>query len=236
MFVRRRTTLVVSVLLIAVVAVGSLGYGLGRFVTPPEQITTTTTSTQVSTSLVTVTEMKTTTSTVTRTLPKTLPPPAGSTAVIRSFLLLNARVLATLSIDKPVYSQGEIVHTKATLTNITPNDLTLTLESEGVRIENSARQKVWTYPEWEMVNAIAPTPEYDLHLSSGETATIDHMTASWNMTGLHIIATPGDVYYDDHPVPAGQYTLVWPGRIESKSDRQYDQIYEQIPFTITSKK
>ncbi len=43
MFERRRVTLVVSVLLIAVAAVGALGYGVGRFVTPPEQITTTTT-------------------------------------------------------------------------------------------------------------------------------------------------------------------------------------------------
>lgn len=237
MFERRTSLMFVSILLIVIVVVGSLGYGIGKFSTTPEKTTTTITSTTTTTAqgaliYVTITERKTVTSTV---LPHTLPLPAGSTAVIRSFPLLDRRVLATLSIDKPTYRQGETVHTKATLTNVSADYLSLELSPSLVKIENSSKQTVWMHPESELTVIFGPPPTYDFDLSPGETVTLDHMTMDWNMTGLHVVsALPGlSVRYDDHPVPAGQYTLVWPASI--RSGDKFDVIYEKINFTITAK-
>lgn len=242
----RRITLIVSVLLIAVVAVGALGYGVGRFVTPPEEITTTTTTTttttQVSTSLVTVTERltTTTTSTVSRAmlLPQTFPAPANSSAVIRSFYLFNGSVLATLSVDKPVYSQGDTVHIKATLTNLTPDYLTLDFYSYLFDILNSSRDIVWTHPEYMWNAGIGPPPETQIVIPPGETKTGgEWSTADWNMKGLHFAKGGGPVYYDDHFVPEGQYTLMWDANIHNRSNDKYDQPYLQtISFTITKPK
>ncbi len=237
------------VLLVAVI-VGTLGYGIGRFVTPPEQITTTTTTTQVSTSVVTVTERYANTVIFTTTLPQTLPPLGGSRAVIRSFLLLDARVLARLSIDKSTYTQGEIVHIKANLTNLTPDVLPLKLTPAVVQIKNSSSGKVvWMYPESGLIDFFGPPIENDLELRPGETVTLDRMAADWNMTGIHVVTEqlPGawsaKALYDGHLVPAGQYTLVWPSSIGSgnrydnnDSRDRYDQIDEKINFTITAKK
>lgn len=234
-----------TVLIVAVVvaAVGALDYWGGGFVTPPQEITvtTTTTSTQVSISTVilTTTSVKTTTSTVARDLPHTFPPPAGSTAVIRSFYLLDGRVLATLSIDKPAYSLGETVHIKATFTKVSSSydDLSLDTRYSAVRIMNSSEIDVWTYPEWLYVGGIGPAIPYDYHLPPGETITIDHMTREWNMTGLHESYHNGwNAFYDNHLVPPGQYTLYWNTSIHSLSDDKYDEIKEKINFTITAKK
>jgi hypothetical protein len=243
--VERRITqqqLLGTVLLVAV-AVGALGYGLGRFVTPPEQVTSTTTATstttQVSTSTVTVTERLTTISTVSRELPQTFPPPANSTAVIRSFYLFDGRVLATLSIDKPTYSLGETVHIKATFTKVSPSydDLTLDTSYSAIRMMNSSEIDVWTYPELLYVGGIGPAIPYHYHLPPGETITIDHMTREWNMTGLHEGYNNGwNAFYDNHPVPPGQYTLYWHASFHSISDDKYNEINEEINFTITATK
>jgi hypothetical protein len=249
MFEQRRVTLFVSVLLIAIVAAGALGYGLGRFVTPPEQITTTTTATttttsttaitatttQVSTFLVTVTERMTTTSTVSRALlPRTFPPPANSSAVIRSFYLFNGSVLAALSIDKPVYSQGETVHIKATLTNLTPDYLTLDFDYYTFDISNNIfHDIVWTYPEYMWGVALAPGPSTQIVIPPGETKTGGQWSgADWNMKGLHLATNGETVYYDDHFVPEGQYTLRWETRLRIR-DKGGDGTEEQISFIIT---
>ena len=260
----RITPLIVLVLLIAVVAVGALGYGVGRFVTPPEQTTTTTTettittststtaimttTTQVSTSIVTVTNTKTTTSisTVTKTLlPRTFPPPANSSSVIRSFYLFDGSVLATLSVDKPVYSLGETVHFKATLTNLTPDYLALKLDFYAFYIENSSRSNsmVWTYPEYMRAAGFGPgPPSMQLFLAPGETKTGGQWSgADWNMKGLHVVTQqfPGftrvSAAYDDHLVPEGQYTLRWDASIYINEKGDYTS-EQAINFTITAKK
>lgn len=234
--------MIVSVLLIAVVAVGALGYSVGRLATPPEQITSTTT--QVSTSIVTVTKRltTTTTSTVSRDIPQTFPPPANSTAVIRSFYLLDGRVLATLSVDKPVYSLGETVHFKATLTNLTPNYLALNLDFYAFYIENSSRSNsmVWTYPEYMHAAGFGPgPPSTQLFLAPNETKTGGQWSgADWNMTGLHDVTTryPGytstRTVYDDHLVPEGQYTLRWDTAIYN-NDKGDNTSEQTITFKIT---
>jgi len=240
--IERKT--LVSVLLIVTLAY-AVGYAVGRFSTPEERITTTTnstgTATQTTMSTTTITETVTKTNTSTTTIirepPQILPPPANSTAVIRGRYLLNGSVFATLSIDKPAYSPGEIVHIKATITNITPDDLSLELINSLPKIENISRWAVWMYPEHMFAGGLGAIIEYDFHLSPGETLTLDHMTVDWNQVGLHVVTTelPGSfkltVYHDDNPVPEGQYTLLWPAYIKYyRGDGE--SINEKIDFTI----
>lgn len=243
MFERRRITpLIVSVLLIAVVAAGALGYGVGRFMMPPEQVTTTTTETttttsttaittsitQVSTSLVTVTERltTTTTSTVNRELPQTLPSPANSTAIIRGLFVGNGTVFMTFSIDKPSYSIGEIVHMKSTITNLTPNYVTVTVGNLHIDVRTSADDLVWTTVH----GILGPYPGDTFYLSPGETKTLEkYMSADWNMKG-------NEVNYNSVFVPEGKYTVNWDPEIYyTYSGSQYilGDIHETILFTIT---
>jgi hypothetical protein len=246
---------VVSLLIVAV-AVGAVGYVVGRFVTPPEQTVTTTTttetkttttisttasvttSTQASTTRVTVTETSTTTSTVNRDLPPTFPAPANSSAVIHGFYLLEGRVLATLSVDRPVYSQGETVHFKATLTNLTPDYLALNLDFYAFYIEdNRTHHLVWTYPEFMYGAGFGPgLPTFRLFLAPNETKTEGQWSgADWNMRGLHLAENGWPVYYDDHFVPEGPYRLRWDASIHYKDESDFTSL-QTVPFTITNPK
>lgn len=230
-----------------------IGYGAGHFLTLEEQVTTTATTTDSSTttlvstslSLSTITRTKTETSTTTLSTNmgeqfRTLPPPANSTAVIRGRFLLNGSVFALFSIDKPVYSLGEVVHIKSTITSLSPRNLSLFLDAPVVKVLNSTGEAVWIYPEGLYGPMIGPFPEYRFTLAPGETKTIDQwMTTDWNMIGLNISTTRflggsrSRIYYEDHFVPDGQYTLILPASICTFNGRGGEYINEKITFTIT---
>lgn len=250
-----RKTLVSVLLIVVLVSVSS--YSVGRFSTLKERVTTTLTFT----------------TTVVREPPQVLPPPANSIAIMKGRLALNGSVSLMLSLDKPVYSVGEVIHFKSTVTNLTPRNISLDFDVNVIWIVNSTGERVWMYPEhkfriphdpwteglwlglgpygsagvvslWKYRQCL--TLENDEIISIDSAAfyfgdrcslSIDDATIDWNTTGLHraIVKVSGNsvsrVFYDNHPVPEGQYTLVWEPSL--RLDGYKETISETISFTIT---
>jgi hypothetical protein len=219
----------------------------GRFSPVEEQITTTTTftvtATQTSTSSVTTTETRTgittSTTTVVREPPITIPPPANSSAVIHGHLLLNGSIFLMLSIDKPTYVLGDIVHIKGTLTNLTPNNISLSIswDASTTIVYEKEEKPVWVNPEGFFHLFLAPPPMEDVDLKPGETLSLRWVTVDWNMTGLHRSIQSGKsrVVYDDALVPEGQYYLLWSPMftLNNVENHPYERIEDTISFTIT---
>lgn len=264
--IERRTLLLVSVLLITI-AVAASAYSIGRFATVSEEratITTTitTTATATTTAVVTTTAAVTTetevkTSTVMTTSTTTVlgeqplalhittnNSSSSSSAVLRGRLLMNGTVLAVFSIDKPVYHLGEIVHIRATVTNLSPESITLSrfLNHLSVR-DSSTEDMVWLHPEDDFAGYFGPPTSDGLpfSLAPGETKLLGRWaSADWNMTGLHVTLNaegrliPPGVAYNPGLVPAGHYIAAWNIDISSSSQPRYERIEEKIPFEITN--
>lgn len=240
-------TLVAALLIVIIASVA--GYAVGQFSTSEERVTTTT-----------ITETSTSTTTVVRDTPSTPSPPENSTAVVKSRFALNGSVFLMLTIDKQVYSIGEIVHIKATVTNLTPRDISLDFSVNWIWIENATEKTVWMYPESYFASGITPALKglwinLDPQGSAGIVSlmtyrecissdpgincfiSIDDATLPWNMSGLTEIITESSdtvqiqIAYNDYPVPEGQYTLVWTPTL--RLDDQEETITETISFTIT---
>lgn len=244
--------------LLIVITFSVASFIVGQFLTPVEQVTSTSSTTITDVQIITttsvwtrtttltwkITETSTTTSTVVKEPPSTIPPPANSTAIIRSHLIFNGTVFVMFSIDKPVYSIGELVHIKTIITNLTPKNMSFIFEAPVIKVLNSTEQAVWTYPEGVYGSGFGPATVSRLNLLSGETKIIEeYMSSDWNMTGLHMITTKvsggshSELYYNDHFVPEGQYTIVWPTGIiyyeEDVERTTVEYINEIISFTIT---
>ncbi|OHE56370.1 MAG: hypothetical protein A3K61_06480 [Thaumarchaeota archaeon RBG_16_49_8] len=237
-------------MVVIVLLVAASGYAVGRISMLEERVTTTTTTsitttTQGAISYVTITERKTTTITTTlstdvREPPRTLPPPANSSAIIRGYLLLNGSLFVTLSIDKPVYSLGGgDMHVKGTVTNLTPQDVTIQIENALIWVKNSTGETVWIYPESNAAVLIGPPTRDSLNIGRGETVLINLATADWNLTGVHTVTTKESniihvrAVYDEKPLPEGEYTLVWWPRFTLWEGPQTERIEDTVPFTIT---
>ncbi|MCL4435851.1 MAG: hypothetical protein M1503_01510 [Thaumarchaeota archaeon] len=234
---------------VIILLAAALGYVVGRVSTSEEPVSTTTTTsitttTQTAIAYVTVTERKTTTITTTlstdvREPPRTLPPPANSSAVIRGYLLLNGSIFVILSIDKPVYSLGGDMHVKGTVTNLTPDDVTIRIDNALIWVENITGATVWIYPESNAAVIIGPPTIDSINIGRGETVQINLATVDWNLTGVHTVTTKESniinirAVYDEKPLPQGEYRLVWWPRFTLWEGPQMNRIEDTIPFTIT---
>lgn len=256
-------------MVVTIVLVAASSYAIGRFSALEERVTTTTTSTVTATQIITSpttitkTEMKTTTftTTVVREPPNTIPAPANSSAIMGARLALNGSVFLTISIDKPAYSQGESMHIKSTVTNLSPYNVSLDFDVNAIWIYNSSGKKVWTYPERIFFIGLGPGIDnlwIDLgpYCSAGLASlwkyrsdwpdvpkepckySIDDATVNWNMTGLHTVTTryPGHtstrIVYDDHYLPEGEYTLVWKPTLRLGSQWEWGGQQETLSETI----
>lgn len=221
--------ILVSGLIIVITALAA-GYAVGQYSTPVEQ-----TDTTISSTIITHTETKITTYTrnITETSTRTLIVPSNSKAIIRSHLVFNGTILVTYSIDKPIYSIGEIVHIKTTITNLTPNNRSINFGGSLVYVRNNTKT-VWVYPELMFSQGLGPLPGSEIDLLPGEIKILKKwMTADWNMIGLHY--TSENDKYNDYFVPEGQYTVKWPTEIgyDDSKTMHWESIEEEIPFTIT---
>ncbi len=152
--------------ILLIVSVASVaGFAAGQFSAQIEQATTTTsttitpTETKTTTSTWKITETVTSTTAVVRDLP--IPSPANSTAIIHGHFIVNGSIFVMLSIDKPTYVLGDIVHIKGIMTNLTPNNFSLSIWSSMIKIvdENiTSRKTVWMSPEWDFAGGIGPLP------------------------------------------------------------------------------
>jgi hypothetical protein len=144
-----------------------------------------------------------------------------------------------LSIDKPTYVLGDVVHIRGTLTNLTPDNMSLTIWEASTGIIYGDEKRVWEYPEGFFQLFLAPPPIEEIDLKPGETISLGWATADWNMTGLHrTIKSSGErsrVLYDGFPVPEGQYYLTWKPEFWLRVDDHLhtERIDDAIPFTIT---
>ena len=215
------------VIIVIIVSIG--GYALGQFSASEEKVTTTSSTTITQTETITttstwnITETLTSTTVNGRVLP--IPSPANSTAVIRSHLIFNGTILVTYSIDKPSYSIGEIVHIRTTITNLTPNNMTVLIMRLHIDVMNSTNNLVWTT----VAGILGPYPGNTFDLSPGETKILEkYMSADWNMKGR-------GGSYNNLFVPEGQYTVNWYPDIAYtySGSRHWEDIHETIPFTIT---
>lgn len=233
-------------ILILAIFVGVVGYSLGRFSLDNESLTTTTTllstKTQTTTTTVTITEKKTetniSTTTIVRELPDTIPSPANSKAIIRGYLLLNGNIFVTLSIDNPEYSPNQQVYIKATATNLKPMNVSLTIDASMIWIVNSTGKRIWAYPESTFIGGLGSTPVNWIELGPEETISLAWATTDWNMTGLQEVRkTLVDrisiqAIYNDHPVPEGQYSLIWAPQFRIQGSSQSDYLEDVISFII----
>jgi hypothetical protein len=240
----------VAVLLIAAVVLGA-GYAIGRFSTLEERVTTTVantlTTTMTSTKMYDITSTKTFTKTKTETtVPQPLPTPANSSAIVSSQLLMNDSLFLMVSMDKSVYMQGETVHFKGTLSNLTPDAATLYLLAPGVRVYSSShrnpqpsdshKDEPWYYPP--IIIGMGPPLEAKVTIGAGTTVTLKEFTTDWNMTGIHEeisfqsnIAS-GWIAYDDHPLPPGKYYAEWGTYISSSRTNSGNWINQTAAFEI----
>jgi hypothetical protein len=240
-----RRTLLLTFIIVALVS--ATGYAVGRFSTleelEPATTTSTTTSTRTVTSsaIVTETVTKTAMSTTTTVMepPTPIPPPANSSAVIHGHYLLNGSIFLMFSIDKPTYVLGETVHIRGTLTNLTPDNISLSVWEATTTIIDEKRKNVWRNPEWDFLPGLGPPPIEEVDLRPKETRSLDWATADWNMTGLHRTikssAERSRVLYNDSPVPEGQYDLLWRPEFwfRVNNQLQIEEIEDTISFTIT---
>lgn len=234
-----RNSLVATVIIILIALVG--GYVAGQFLSQEEQavITNSTITTLTTTSSITITEISTKTTTIVKELPQTIPSPANSNAIIRGYLISNGSVFVTFSIDKPVYSLGEDIHIKATITNFTPNNISFSSGTAMIWIENETRKRSWAHPESTFGGGFGPAPRTNwINLGSEETISLDWASIDWNMTGLQRIFTrhssllSSKVVYNDFLVPEGQYMLIWSPNFSFQNINN-EKISDIIPFTIT---
>lgn len=239
----------VAILLI-VITFSVSGYIVGQFLTSSGEtvtVTSSTTMTEVQTITTTSTSKITETVTLTTNISGDLmiPSPANSSAIIRGRLLYDGTIFVTFSIDKPIYSIGEIVHIKSTITNLSPNNKHFWIGDSSdpmIRVGNSTHIWTWLYPEFAYAFSFFPLPPSYIELSPGETKTIAWMTSDWNMKGLH--HSSGNVmdywlpwnstgislignFYNDYFVSEGQYTVTWTTLADLGDTRI------EIPFTIT---
>lgn len=221
-----RKTLVAALIVVIIASVG--GYAVGQFSAPIEQDITTTSTTIIQTETKTTTSTSKITETVTsttingRVLP--IPSPANSTAVIRGYYLLNGSIFLMLSIDKPTYVLGETVHIRGTLTNLTPNNISLRIWDAATYLIYEKNQKtVWMNPEEFLQAGFVPPPIEYVDLGQGETRSLGWVTADWNITGL------------DSPVSEGQYHLLWRPwfTLTNVEHKPSEGIEDTITFTIT---
>ncbi len=236
-------------LLVAIISLVA-GYALGQFFAPAGETVTTTSSTTITeiqtitiTSTWKITETVTSTTAVVRDLP--IPSPANSTAIIRGHFILNGSVFVMLSIDKPTYVLGDIVHIKGTITNLTPINFSLgfgyfNIWSSMITIWDDKGGIIWVSPEWYRLGGIGPPPADTFDLKAEETIIFDWATRDWNMTGLHIIPrqpneSSGRVAYNDFLVPEGQYYLIYQPEYSYivNNSWQRESFDVTIPFTIT---
>lgn len=143
-----------------------------------------------------------------------------------------------LSIDKPTYVLGDTVHIKGTLTNLTPNNISLTISEASTTIIHEKEEKaVWMNPEGYYQLFLAPPPMEEVNLKPGETLSLGWTSADWNMTGLHKSIQSGRnrVVYDDSPVPEGQYYLSWRPMftLSNVENHPYERIEDTTSFKIT---
>jgi hypothetical protein len=208
-------------------------------------------------------EVKTTTETVTRTATVTLAStteavddshpqlysPANSSALVWSRRLLNNSLLLKTSIDKLVYSPAGSMRLKGTLTNLTPQPLTVSL-MQSIFVTNSEGNNLfWTYPEefFLYVGMTMPSPDTTpfpttIEIGPNQTVTLDKITRDWNMTGLHVYddtVTPSRVIYDNHTVPEGQYIILFTigvmrtNGVEASGHSRVQYVSDEIPFEVS---
>jgi hypothetical protein len=204
----------------------------------PPSVTATATVTITSTSTVT---LASTTAAVDDTYPQ-LYSPENSSGMVWSRRLFNDSLLLKTSIDKILYSPGETMRLRGTLTNLTPQTLTVRL-AQSIWLTNSEGHKVfWTYPEDGLLNLGMTMPASDpppfptaVVIGANQTITLDEMTRDWNMTGLHVssdASTPRRVVYDNHTVPEGQYLVLFAVGVMNSEGNRVQYVSDKIPFVV----
>ncbi len=131
------------------------------------------------------------------------------------------------------------MHVKGTVTNLTPDDMTIQVENALIWVKNSTGETVWIYPESNAAVIIGPPTMDSINIGRGETALINLATTSWNLNGVHTVTTKESniinirAAYDEKPLPEGKYTLVWQPKFTLWEGPRMDRIEDTIPFTIT---
>ncbi len=225
--------------LVLIVLASVLGYVVG-IAAPSVTTTTTATETSYSTTSTTVTTTKTQMYTTTVTSTTLLIPQSSSTTATFQRTVGNnssSTILFALSIDKPSYRLGEIMHIKGSVTNLSPTaNVTLTLGEYQLYVFNSTGGEVWTSPIgfYDGLDNLRPMYTREFTLTPLETLKLDYTTADWNFTGLEV--TPSvTARYTGVQVPEGTYTIKW-SPLYGTDLGQLDQVTREpidIIFTIT---
>ena len=215
----------------------------------PDKPATVTTSTAASSTITkTSTETVTRTSTYTTAIVETVTDqavsipslPSNSSAIVWSRLLLSNSLLLKTSIDKFAYSPGETMHLKSTLTNLTPQPITVQLIQQlGI---SGGNDTLWIIPEasfpsiyLKAMSPPLPKPS-TFTLNPKQTITLDGLTRDWNMTGLHVetgVLGGTRAVYDNHPLPEGRYIAFFTIYVDKDGTNYFVPSVEQIPFEIS---
>ncbi len=204
-------------MLLIVVLASAIIYTLSWLSTMEKQLTITTTSTMIMTQTIkssttmTETETKTITSIITTVSKTDFPFHKFDPHILTvGQLILNGRLLLTLSINDSVFTYGEIVSITATLTNLTPQNFTeVSLAEFQLPVYNSNDNNIWTTPisKWKDPG-FRPAWTVDLSFKPFETIVIPYVSSYWNFTEIQIVEGVGRVY-TGQLVPEGTYRIIW---------------------------
>lgn len=207
--------------MVIIVFIASIaGFTAGQFLSQEEQIETTEstiTKTQTITSSSTIIE--TTTSVLTKTATSTttvsrinFPLTTNETnGLIVGRMSNKGHVLITLSINSSTFYQGEIVNITATITNLTPENVTMSLIEFHLPIFRNQGSEVWRSPIslWPGGSGLRPPWTQDFNLKPFESSKIPYATTFWNLTGLKVSNETNRIIYSGEYVPEGKYKIEW---------------------------
>jgi hypothetical protein len=121
-------------------------------------------------------------------------------------LLLNRSVLMIVSMDKSIYNLLETAHIKGTVTNLTPTPISIHLNHPGVLVKLNGTKLFWAQPTDFITGGFGASWSESIQLGPGETATIDYLTADWNLVGIQL---EGGRPVTRGFIPAGNYSITW---------------------------